>query len=49
MVAARRKNDPRIERKLARVSGVREAIGQGMGTIALIQKAINIKEQENRK
>lgn len=79
MAAARRKNDPRIERKLARVSGVREvkqtfliicegvntepdyfnafrltsanvkAIGQGMGTVALIQKAINIKEQEKQK
>lgn len=79
MVAARRKNDPRIERKIARVSGVREvkqtfliicegvntepdyfnafrltsanvkAIGQGMGTVALVQKAINIKEQEKQK
>lgn len=79
MAAARRKNDPRIERKLARVSGVCEvkqtfliicegvntepdyfnafrltsanvkAIGQGMGTVALIQKAINIKEQEKQK
>lgn len=79
MAAARRKNDPRIERKLARVSGVREvkqtfliicegvntepdyfnafrltsanikAIGQGMGTVTLVQKAINIKEQEKQK
>lgn len=75
MAAARRKNmNPRVERKLTRVSGVREikqtfliicegvntepdyfnafrltsanvkAVGQGMGTLALVQKAINIKE-----
>lgn len=80
MAAARRKNmNPRVERKLTRVSGVREikqtfliicegvntepdyfnafrltsanvkAVGQGMGTLALVQKAINIKEQEKRK
>lgn len=79
MVTARRKTDPRIERKLARVSGVREvkqtfliicegvntepdyfnafrltsanvkAVGQGMGTVALVQKAIHIKEQEKQK
>lgn len=76
---AARKNNPRVERKLARVSGVREvkqtfliicegvntepdyfnafrltsanvkAIGQGMGTLALVQKAIHIKEQEKLK
>lgn len=74
-----RKNDPRLERKLARVSGVREvkqtfliicegvntepdyfnafcltsanvkAIGQGMGTLILVQKAISIKEREKQK
>lgn len=26
-----------------------KAIGQGMGTLALVQKAINIKEQERQK
>ena len=77
MAATKRKNmNPRIERKITRISGVREvkqtfliicegvntepdyfnafrltsatvkAIGQGMGTLALVQKAINIKEQE---
>lgn len=80
MTAARRKNtNPRVERKLIRISGVREvkqtfliicegvntepdyfnafrltsanvkAVGQGMGTLALVQKAINIKEQEKLK
>lgn len=79
MAAARRKTNPRTERKLTRISGVREvkqtfliicegvntepdyfnafrltsanvkAIGQGMGTIALVQKAINIKMQEEQK
>ena len=74
-----RKNDPRLERKLARVSGVREvkqtfliicegvntepdyfnafrltsanvkAIGQGMGALILVQKAISIKEREKQK
>ena len=74
MAATKRKNmNPRIERKITRISGVREvkqtfliicegvntepdyfnafrltsatvkAIGQGMGTLALVQKAINIK------
>lgn len=71
--------NPRIERKITRISGVREvkqtfliicegvntepdyfnafrltsatvkAIGQGMGTLALVQKAINIKEQERQR
>lgn len=80
MVATKRKNmNPRIERKITRISGVREvkqtfliicegvntepdyfnafrltsatvkAIGQGMGTLALVQKAINIKEQERQR
>lgn len=80
MTAARRKNtNLRVERKLIRISGVREvkqtfliicegvntepdyfnafrltsanvkAVGQGMGTLALVQKAINIKEQEKLK
>lgn len=79
MAATRRKNNPRSERKLIRISGVREvkqtfliicegvntepdyfnafrltsanvkAIGQGMGTVALVQKAINIKIQEKQK
>lgn len=80
MAATKRKNiNPRIERKITRISGVREvkqtfliicegvntepdyfnafrltsanvkAIGQGMGTLALVQKAINIKEQERQK
>ena len=79
MAAARRKTNPRTERRLTRISGVREvkqtfliicegvntepdyfnafrltsanvkAIGQGMGTIALVQKAINIKMQEEQK
>ncbi len=80
MAAARRINtDPRIERKLARISGVREvkqtfliicegvntepdyfnafrltsanvkAVGQGMGTSTLVQKAIHIREQEKKK
>ena len=80
MEATKRKNiNPRIERKITRISGVREvkqtfliicegvntepdyfnafrltsanvkAIGQGMGTLALVQKAINIKEQERQK
>ena len=79
MAATKRKNmNPRIERKITRISGVREvkqtfliicegvntepdyfnafrltsatvkAIGQGMGTLALVQKAINIKEQERQ-
>ncbi len=71
--------NPRVERKITRISGVREvkqtfliicegvntepdyfnafrltsanvkAVGQGMGTLTLVQKAINIKEQEKRK
>ena len=80
MAATKRKNiNPRIERKITRISGVREvkqtfliicegvntepdyfnafrltsatvkAIGQGMGTLALVQKAINIKEQERQR
>lgn len=79
MAIVRRKNNPRTERKLTRISGVREvkqtfliicegmntepdyfnafrltsanvkAIGQGMGTVALVQKAINIKIQEKQK
>lgn len=79
MAAARRKCDPRTERKLTRISEVREvkqtfliicegvntepdyfnafrltsanvkAIGQGKGTVALVQKAINIKTQEEQK
>lgn len=79
MAALRKNNNPRVERKLARISGIREvkqtfllicegvntepdyfnafrltsanvkAIGQGMGTLALVQKAINIKEQEEQK
>ena len=80
MTATKRKNiNPRIERKITRISGVREvkqtfliicegvntepdyfnafrltsatvkAIGKGMGTLALVQKAINIKEQERQK
>lgn len=79
-MAAKRKNtNPRVERKLTRISGVREvkqtfliicegantepdyfnafrltsanvkAIGQGMSTLVLVQKAINIKEQEKQK
>ena len=79
MAAARRKSNPRTERKLTRISEIREvkqtfliicegvntepdyfnafrltsanvkAVGQGMGTVALIQKAINIKMQEEKK
>ena len=80
MAATKGKNiNPRVERKITRISGVREvkqtfliicegvntepdyfnafrltsanvkAVGQGMGTLTLVQKAINIKEQEKRK
>ena len=80
MAATKRKNmNPRIERKITRISGVREviqtfliiceggntepdyfnafrltsatvkAIGQGKGTLALVQQAINIKEQERQR
>lgn len=79
MAARRKGTNPRIERKLTRVSGVREvkqtfliicegvntepdyfnafrltsahvkAVGHGMGTLALVQKAILIKEEERRK
>lgn len=80
MTVTRKKDiNPRIERKITRISGVREvkqtflivcegvntepdyfnafrltsanvkAIGQGMGTITLVQKAINIKEKERLK
>lgn len=80
MTATRKKDiNPRVERKITRISGVREvkqtflivcegvntepdyfnafrltsanvkAIGQGMGTITLAQKAINIKEKERLK
>ena len=75
----RKKINPRVERKLTRISSVREvkqtfliicegvntepdyfnafrltsanvkAVGQGMGTLALVQKAINIKDQEKQK
>lgn len=75
----RKKTDTRSERKLNRISGVREvkqtfliicegintepdyfnafrltsanvkAIGQGMSTVSLVQKAINLKEDEKRK
>lgn len=79
-MATRRKSDnPRVERKITRISSVREvkqtfliicegvntepdyfnafrltsanvkAVGQGMGTLALMQKAILIKEQEKQK
>lgn len=79
MAATKRKNmNPRIERKITRISGVREvkqtfliicegvntepdyfnafrltsatvkAIGQGMGTLALVQKAINIKSRKGK-
>lgn len=78
-MAARKKINPRVERKLARISGTREikqtfliicegvntepdyfnafrltsanvkAVGQGMGTLSLVQKAINIKEQDKQK
>lgn len=79
-MAARRKGaNPRIERKLTRVSGVREvkqtflivcegvntepdyfntfrltsahvkAVGHGMNTLTLVQKAIHIREEERRK
>ena len=80
MTATKRKNiNPRIERKITRISSVREvkqtfliicegvntepdyfnafrltsanvkALGQGMGTLALVHKAIHIKEQEKLK
>lgn len=79
MANTKRNNNPRVERKLSRISGVRDlkqtfliicegvntepdyfnafrltsanvkAIGQGMGTLALVQKAIHIKEQEKQK
>ncbi|NDV59398.1 RloB family protein [Bacteroides sp. 519] len=79
MVARRKNTNPRIERKLTRVSGVREvkqtfliicegintepdyfnafrltsahvkAVGHGMSTLTLVQKAIHIKEEEKRK
>lgn len=75
----RKKHNPRAERTLTRISGVREvkqtfliicegmntepdyfnafrltsahvkAVGQGMGTLTLVQKAINIKEQEKQR
>ena len=79
MTATKRKNiNPRIERKITRISSVREvkqtfliicegvntepdyfnafrltsanvkALGQGMGTLALVHKAIHIKEQIGR-
>lgn len=78
-MATRRNDNPRIERKIARISGVREvkqtfliicegvntepdyfnafrltsanvkAVGQGMGTLALVQKSILIKEHERQK
>lgn len=78
-MVARKQNNPRVERKLARISGTREvkqtfliicegvntepdyfnafrltsanikAIGQGMGTLTLVEKAIHIKEQEKHK
>lgn len=80
MTATKRKNvNPRIERKIVRISGVREvkqtfliicegantepdyfnafrltsanvkAVGQGMSTLALVQKAISIREWERQK
>ena len=76
MAATKRKNmNPRIERKITRISGVREvkqtfliicegvntepdyfnafrltsATVKAMGTLALVQKAINIKEQERQR
>ena len=80
MAATKRKNmNPRIERKITRISSVREvkqtfliicegvntepdyfnafrltsanvkALGQGIGTLALVHKAIHIKEQEKLK
>lgn len=79
MVTRKNKTNPHIERKITRISGIREikqtfliicegtntepdyfnafrltsanvkAVGQGMGTLALVRKAIHIKEQEKQK
>lgn len=79
MAARRKDTNPRIERKLTRVSGIREvkqtfliicegvntepdyfnafrltsahvkAVGHGMNTLTLVQKAIYVREEERRK